>query len=186
MRRQVSIALIAVALLAGCASNGKTTADDSTKTQPATGSATTTSAAAGSADSTACSGGLKGTEPGVIRITCDGTADIKIQAGSVSKDMRGGSCQQADGVWSAAVGVVIDATGTQGKYTGPPVDSITVNNTSTGGKATIQAKLGGKTYFDLGTATLSLSSDGKTAHIEGASDHLSDAPGAKLVVDVTC
>ena len=122
----------------------------------------------------------------MVRITCDGTAEIKIQAGDVSRDMHGGRCQSAADVWSAAVGVVINETGIGDKYTGPPVEVVTVNNTSTAGKATIQAVLGGKHYYDLGNATLSLAAGGKTAHIEGTSDRASDAPGARLVVDVTC
>jgi hypothetical protein len=82
--------------------------------------------------------------------------------------------------------VVINETGIGDKYTGPPVEVVTVNNTSTAGKATVQAVIGGKHYYDLGTAALTLAPDGRTAHIEGTSDKASDAPGARLVVDVTC
>ncbi len=82
--------------------------------------------------------------------------------------------------------MVIDEAGVTGRYAGPPVEVVTVNNTSTAGKATVQAVLGGKHHFDLGNATLTLSPDQKTAHIEGTSDKLSDAPGTTIVVDVTC
>ena len=46
--------------------------------------------------------------------------------------------------------------------------------------------LDGKTYFVLGDAALRLSVDRKSAHLEGRSDRASDAPGAKITVDVTC
>lgn len=121
-----------------------------------------------------------------MSITCDGAAEIKISAGGVVKDMRGGRCQSAGDVWSATVGVIIDRTGTTGKYTGPTVDNVTVNNTNTPGKATVQASLNGKLYYDLGGAKLTLSADKKTAHIVGVSDRLSDAPKAPMTVDVTC
>lgn len=137
-------------------------------------------------DTKACSGGLTGSESGVVRVTCNGTADVKIQVPGTSRELRGGQCQSAGGVWSVSVGVVIDETGLHGAYTGPPVDVVTVNNTSTAGKATIQAVLGGKHYFDLGTAALTLSADQKTAHVVGTGDHDSDAPGGAITVDVTC
>jgi hypothetical protein len=143
--------------------------------------------AAGSAPADrACTGGLNGTEPGVVRITCDGTATIRVQAGDTGKDFHGGVCHSAGDVWSAAAGVVIDATGVHGTYTGPPVDSVAVNNTTTGGKGTIQLVLGGRHYFDLGNATIALAAGGKGARLEGRSEKLSDAPGAEITVEVTC
>ena len=174
--------VLGLLVLAGC-SHGSPAAT------PATGGS-----AAGSAPGApgagpgndACTGGLKGTEPGVVRITCGGTATIHVVAGGATKDFHGGACQSAGDVWSAAAGVIIDVTGTHGKYTGPPVDSVAVNNTATAGKATIQLSLGGKNYFDLGGAALTLAAGGKSAHLDGTSDHLSDAPGAKITVDVTC
>ncbi len=173
-------------LLAGCSHDGTT----STTAPGGTGggaAASPTGAAspAGGADQ-ARTGGLKGTEPGVVRITCDGTATIRVQAGGVGKDFHGGACKSAGDVWSAAAGVIIDVTGSHGAYTGPPVDSVAVNNTATAGKGTIQLALGGKHYFDLGAAAMTLAAGGKSAHLEGTSDHLSDAPGAKITVDVTC
>jgi hypothetical protein len=167
-----------VALLASCSSGGS---GGSSATGPAPSGGTTV--AGGNAD---CSHGLTGTEPGVIRVTCNGPAEIKIQAGAVSRDLHGGRCQQAAGAWSAAVGVVIDEAGVSGKYTGPAVEVITINNTDKPGKGTIQAVLGGKHYSVLGTATLNLSADQQTAHAEGTSEQLSDVPGAKIVVDVAC
>jgi hypothetical protein len=153
---------------------------------PNVGTASTSGSPTAAAGSSTCSGGLKGTEPGVVRITCDGPAEIRIQAGDVRRDLHGGKCQSAGDVWSAAVGVVINETGIGDKYTGPPVEVVTVNNTSTAGKATVQAVIGGKHYYDLGNAALTLAPDGKTAHVEGTSDQASDAPGARVVVDVTC
>jgi hypothetical protein len=182
MRRHLSLAAAtAVLLLAGCSGSGGSS--DAGTGQVPSQPTTTAAAAGGNKD---CSGGLKGDELGVVRITCDGTAELKLQAGTVSRDLHGGVCHSAGDVWSAAVGVVIDETGTTGKYSGPPVDNIAVNNTNTPGKATIQAVIGGKHYFDLGNATLTLSSDSKTAHIEGTSENASDAPGTKIIVDVTC
>ncbi len=174
-------------LLAGCSSgpakaSGPTGGGNPTATGTGSPGASATTGG-GAAD--ACSGGLTGSEPGVVSVTCSGTAEVKIQAGDVTKDLHGGTCQSAAGVWSATIGVLLDATGLHGTYTGPPVSGITVNNTADG-KATIQADLDGKLYFDLGTATLTMSADQKTAHIEGTSDPNSDAPGAEIVVDVTC
>jgi hypothetical protein len=181
MRRHLPLCATVLFLLAGCSTGS---------TPPASGGATpsggTSAGTSGPAGGSACSGGLKGGEPGVVRITCDGPAEIKIQAGDVSRDMHGGRCQSAADVWSAAVGVVINETGIGDKYTGPPVEVVTVNNTDTPGKATIQAVLAGKHYYDLGTATIIVAAGGKSAHIEGTSDKASDAPGARIVVDVTC
>jgi hypothetical protein len=181
MRRHLALtAAMAVLLLAGCSASGGATNSGTGQvpSQPATAASAT-----GNND---CSGGLKGGEPGVVRITCNGTAELRLQAGSVTRDMHGGECHAAAGVWSASVGVVIDETGTSPGYSGPPVDNIAVNNTNTPGKATIQAVIGGKHYFDLGNATLTLSSDSKTAHIAGTSENASDAPGTKIIVDVIC
>ena len=192
MKRQLSISLLAVVLLAGCSSGGPathvaagTTAGGATANQSASAS-TSTDTGTGTAADQACTGGVAADAPGVVSVTCDGPADIRIQAGSVAKDIHGGRCQSAGDVWSATVGVIIDATGSHGTYAGPKVDVVTVNNTATHGKGTIQATVDGKQYFNLGDATVTLSADGKTAHFSGASDRLSDAPGAKIVVDVTC
>jgi len=141
-------------MLAGCSHGGGSTA------APPAGAAATNTGAASAAATTkaadqACTGGLTGTEPGVVRITCDGTATIHVVAGGTNRDFHGGACQSAGDVWSAAAGVIIDVTGTHGKYTGPPVDSVALNNTATAGKGTIQLVLGGKHYFDLGAAALS-------------------------------
>jgi hypothetical protein len=168
-------------VLAGCGSGGGT--PSGTGSAAAIGGGSPSSAAKGDP---ACSGGLTGTEPGVVRISCDGTADIRIQVAGASKDIRGGSCRSAGDVWSAAAGVIIDSTGVHGTYTGPPVDSVAVNNTAAPGKATIQVALGGKLYYDLGGAALTLSPDKKTAHLEGTSDRLSDGPNDKITVDITC
>ena len=48
------------------------------------------------------------------------------------------------------------------------------------------ALLGGKHYFDLGNATMTVSADQKSAHLDGTGDRLSDAPNKKITVDVTC
>jgi len=179
------VTLLGALVLAGCSQGGPTpkatpggTTGSDTASSPATGSA--------AAADQGCTGGLKGTEPGVVRITCDGTATIRVQAGGTGKDFHGGVCHSAGDVWSAAAGVIIDATGVHGAYTGPPVDSVAVNNTATGGKGTIQLALGGRHYFDLGNATMTLAAGGKGAHLEGTSEKLSDAPGAKITVDVSC
>jgi hypothetical protein len=176
----------AVLMLAGCGSGGGTPSGAGP-----TVAGSTAATSGGSPDSAAngdpaCSAGLTGTEPGVVRISCDGTADIRIQVAGANKDIRGGSCQSAGDVWSAAAGVVIDRTGVHGTYAGPPVDSVAVNNTAAPGKATIQVALGGKLYYDLGGAALTLSTDRKTAHLEGTSDRLSDGPNDKITIDVTC
>lgn len=185
MRRELSIAVLVGLLLTGC-SSGPAKANGPAGGNPtATGSPTTGAGTGRGASDASCSSGLTGNEPGVVSVTCNGSAEIKIQAGGVTKDLHGGTCQSAAGVWSATIGVLIDATGLHGTYNGPPVSGITVNNTASG-KATIQADLDGKLYYDLGSATLTMSADQKTAHIEGTSDPNSDAPGAQIVVDVTC
>jgi len=187
--RSTVLALMMLAL-AGC-SHGGGRAAPATGTAAAggaaqSGAATGATGAAGGAANQACSGGLTGTEPGVVRVTCGGTATIHVLAGGTTKDFQGGECHAAGDVWSASAGVIIDATGTRGKYTGPPVDSVAVNNTATAGKGTIQLRLGGRNYFDLGNAAMTVGAGGKSAHLDGASERLSDVPGAKLTIDVTC
>jgi hypothetical protein len=188
MRRElllipVAAGLLAVAPLTACSSSKAAAAGGGTPTTTTSAQSTQAAAATGGA---ACSGGLTGGEPGVVSVTCDGPADIRIQVGSVTEDLHGGRCQSAGDIWSASVGVVVDKSGAHGKYAGPPVTSVAINNTSEAGKATVQAALDGKVYFALGTAALTLSADQKTAHIVGTSDPLSDAPNAKITVDVTC
>ena len=179
--------LLGLLVLAGCSQSGPP-AKSAPGGASGSGGAPSVTAAAGSAAAAdqACTGGLKGTEPGVVRITCDGTATIRVQAGVTSKDFHGGVCHSAGDVWSAAAGVVVDAAGVHGTYTRPPVDSVAVNNTATRGKGTIQLVLGGKHYFDLGNAAITLVGGGKGARVEGTSEQLSDAPGAKITIDVTC
>jgi hypothetical protein len=135
---------------------------------------------------TVCAGGLSGQEPGVVRITCGGPATIRITVGAVRRELHGGECHSTGDVWSAAVGVIIDLTGAHGTYSGPPVNNVAVNDTTTPGRGTIQSVLDGKTYFVLGDAVMTVSSDRKSAHLEGTSDRASDAPGAKITVSVTC
>jgi hypothetical protein len=175
--------LLGTCALAGCSDPGASSPSARPDSRPAQ---TAPSAAAAHPATKDCTGGLAANAPGVVRITCDGTATIHVQAGEVAKDLHGGVCHSAGDIWSAAAGVVIDSTGSHGTYNGPPVDSVAVNNTNTPGKGTIQAVLSGKQYYDLGEATMTLTAGGKSAHIEGTSHRLSDAPGAKITVDVTC
>jgi hypothetical protein len=183
--------LVAVAIgmlaLAGCTHGGTSPAPATGAASPA-GGATGTGATkpAGAAGNQACSGGLTGNEPGVVRVTCSGTATVHVQAGDATKDFHGGECHSAGDVWSVSAGVIIDVTGAHGTYTGPPVDSVAINNTATAGKGTIQLSLGGKNYFDLGNAAMTVAAGGKSAHLDGTSERLSDVPGAKLTIDVTC
>jgi hypothetical protein len=186
MRSIIIVVAAGAGLLAGC-SSGHSSSSNAGSTPAAAASASSPSAGTDSTagSNSACSAGLTGTEPGVVSVTCTGAAELKVQVDGSTTDMRGGTCQSGGGVWSATVGVLVDETGMHGKYAGPPVSDITVNDTADG-KATIQAVIGGKHYFALGTATLQLSADKKTAHIEGKGDRLSDAPDAKIVVDVNC
>jgi hypothetical protein len=181
--RLAAAALLCTCALAGCSQPGSST--PSAKPDGPSAHIAPSAATPGPVDKD-CTGGLTGDAPGVVRITCDGTATIHVQAGEVNKDFHGGVCHSAGDIWSAAAGVIIDSTGAHGTYTGPPVDSIAINNTNIPGKGTIQVTLSGKQYYDLGEATMSLTSGGKAAHIEGTSHRLSDAPGAKITVDVTC
>ena len=182
--RIAALALATSGLAAGCAGGSAAPAG----VGAANGTAGTP-AATTPAGSASCSGGLTGTEPGVVRITCGGTATVHIQAGDVTRDIPGGVCHSTADAWSASVGVIIDVTGVHGTYTGPAVDNVTVNDTSTPGstrRGTIQATVGGKLYYDLGNATMTISADRQSAHLEGTSEKTSDAPGAKLTVSVTC
>jgi hypothetical protein len=182
-RLAAAAALLYTCALSGCSHPGVS----SPSAQPGGPSAHVgASAATAGAANQDCTGGLTSNKPGVVRITCDGAATIHVQAGDVTKDFHGGVCHSAGDIWSAAAGVIIDATGAHGNYTGPPVDSVAINNTNTPGKGTIQVELSGKHYYDLGEATMTLTAGGKSAHIEGTSHRLSDAPGAKITVDVTC
>jgi hypothetical protein len=185
MKRGLALMAVVVVALAGCSASPGSPAGGGAAGAGPSGSAAGDSAS-GTKGNAGCSGGLTGTEPGVVRVSCDGPADIRIQVAGLSKDIRGGTCKSAGELWSVAAGVVIDVTGTHGAYTGPAVDSVAINNTSTAGKGTIQVAFGAKHYFDLGGAAMSLSADRKTAHLDGTSDRLSDGPGEKITVDVTC
>ena len=180
--RIAAAALLTTLPLAGCSGHAGSPA----ATPGGSSGAPSSTAGNAAAGNQSCNGGLTGSEPGVVRITCSGTATIRVKAGSASREFHGGDCHSAGDVWTAAAGVIIDATGTHGKYTGPPVDSVAVNNTAAAGKGTIQVVLGSTHYYDLGGAAVTLAAGGKSAHFDGTSDHMSDAPGAKIVVDVTC
>jgi hypothetical protein len=127
-----------------------------------------------------CTGGLNGSEAGVILIVCNGTARLHVTAGSLTKEFTGGECKQAGDVWSATDGVITQ----YGTYKGPPVDSVSVNKNSSGG-GTIQLSLGGKVYFVDG-GSFSLSDGGKAAHLHGKTTALSDLPHTPVTVDVSC
>jgi hypothetical protein len=127
-----------------------------------------------------CTGGLNGSEPGVILIVCNGPARVHVTAGSLTKEFTGGQCKHAGGVWSATDGVITQ----YGTYKGPPVDSVSVNNTSSGG-GTIQLNLGGKVYFVDG-GSFSLSDGGQAARLRGKTTSLSDLPHTPVTVDVSC
>lgn len=178
------LTVVAVGAIAGCSAGSGTRAGTGSGSgdTPADGAA---SAGAGSGDK-ACSGGLTGHEPGVVLVTCNGTASVHFAAGTVTRDIHGGVCHSTSDGWSASVGVIIDVTGVHGKYTGPPVDGITVNDTSTPGSGTIQATIGGKDYYDLGGAAMTIAADRRSAQLQGTCDRTCDAPGTKITVTVTC
>ena len=148
---------------------------------PATAGPATAPASAGPATgAAACSGGLTGTEPGVIMVVCDGTARVHVQVGQISKDFSGGKCNVLGDRWSVTDGVITE----RDKYKGRPVDVVSVNN-QTSGRGTIQLSLGGKTYF-VDNASFSLSNGKKTAHLRGKTTPESDSPGTTVTVDVAC
>jgi hypothetical protein len=177
-------ALLAVAvcgLLAACSSGTAAStgpAVQATRTTQATKKAQTTDPS--------CSHGVTEGEPGVARVDCGGTATIHITVGGISREFHGGDCHSVGDVWSAAAGVVVDVTGSHGKYTGPPVENVVVNQTTTKGLGTIQSVLGGKNYYDLGEAKMTISSDGRSARLVGSGHRFSDAPGKKITVTVNC
>jgi len=190
--------LLALALLAGCSSGGGhgsgvgdpagNGAPPATST-PATSTAATSTAGGGGGGGgagDACSHGVKPTDPGVVDVNCGGTADVKVQVDSVSKDLPGGTCHNVPGqTWTVSVGVIVDITGQHGKYAGPQVDTIEVA-TNGNNAATVMGTLDAKMILSNDDAKLTLSPDGKTAHIEGVGDRNSDTPNAKIAVDVTC
>jgi hypothetical protein len=183
---RLAATLLCACAAAGCAPSPGGPVAEPRPAAPGAGASPAPSRSAAPAADPGCTGGLTGTEPGVVRITCAGSATIRVRAGGVRKEFRGGECHSAGDVWSAAAGVVVDATGTHGTYTGRPVDSVAVNDTATHGKGTIQLVLGGKHYYDLGEAALTVAAGGRGAHLSGTSHRLSDAPGAKITADVTC
>jgi hypothetical protein len=179
---RLSLLVAAVGLaVAGCAGGGSGTARAAAGATGTPAAPAASSRTGGGAGDRACTGGLTGREPGVVRMECGGTATIHVQVGSIIKDFTGGQCRSAGDIWSVSAGVITDAS----SYSGPPVDVVTVNNTASG-TGTIQTTIDKKNYFDLGAASLSLSADRRTAHLQGKSEALSDAPGAAITVDVTC
>lgn len=183
--------LLALALLAGCSSGGGGTGVGSTGgggNRAGSGAAATSSAAggAGGGAGDACSHGVKPSDPGVVDVNCGGTAAVKIQVDNISKDLLGGTCHNLPGqLWSVSVGVIIDITGQHGKYGGPQVDNIEAT-TNGNNAATVLGTLDGKMILSNDDAKITLSPDGKTAHVEGVGDRNSDTPNAKITVDVTC
>ncbi|HEY7143947.1 MAG TPA: hypothetical protein VH637_06840 [Streptosporangiaceae bacterium] len=196
MRRKTraagSVPLIIVAglLAAGCggsaASGGGGT---DAAAGPAAGSSNGGSSGSGgpaggspAAGAASCSHGLTPAVTGVVDVFCSGTAKFHVRVGSVSKDIVGGDCHSVpgDNVWTASAGVITQ----YGVYKGPAVDSVAVNNTSSGG-GTIQLTLNGKTYLVDG-GTFDLSDGAKAAHLRGKATSESDGPGALVTVDITC
>lgn len=184
--------LLALAFLAGCSNGGGNgSGSASAGGNPAGGGAVAaTSSAAGGAGgggaSDACTHGVKPGDPGVVDVNCGGTAEVKIQVGSISKDLHGGTCHNVPGqVWSVSVGVIIDITGQHGTYGGPQVDNIEVATNGINA-ATVLGTLDAKMILSNDDAKLTLSPDGRTAHIDGVGDHNSDTPNATIAVDVTC
>jgi hypothetical protein len=185
--------VLALALLAACSSGGGGgTGGGSTSGggNPAgSGAATAASGAAGGAGAGAndtCSHGVKPGDPGVVDVNCGGAAAVKIQVDTIAKDLQGGTCHNLPGqVWSLAIGVIIDITGQHGTYAGPQVDTIEVT-TNDFKAATVQGTLDGKLILSNDDAKITVSADGKTAHVEGVGDRNSDTPNAKITVDVTC
>ncbi len=190
----MSLTVVGVVAIAGCGGSGgggaaapaapgassAPPASAPVASAPAPGATATAPRATGAASAAGCSGGLTGTEPGVIQIVCDGTARIHVQAGSVARQFTGGQCEHAGDVWEATDGVITEA----GVYQGKPVDVVSVNKDSNGG-GTIQLMLGGKNLFVEG-ATLTLSDGGKQAHLHGTTTSLSDVAGLAVTVDVAC
>jgi hypothetical protein len=186
-----ALALAALLLFSGCAGPGGT-ADGAASPAGGSGSSGPAGGSAGSGTSSStgpgpaglgpasCTGGLTGSEPGVVLIVCNGPARVHVTAGSLTKEFTGGQCKHAGDVWTATDGVITQ----YGTYKGPPVDSVSVNNTSSGG-GTIQLSLGGKVYFVDG-GSFSLSDGGRAAHLHGKTTALSDVPHTPVTVDVSC
>jgi hypothetical protein len=179
--------LAGLLVVAACGGSSAAGAGGATASSgPARGSATAAAASgagtgSGASSASSCSGGLTAADTGVVDVFCGGTAQIKVTAGSVTKDFTGGSCHQAGGVWSAAAGVVTE----QGVYKGKPVDVVTVNNQAAAGKGTIQLTLSGQVLF-ADSASFALEGSGSGAHLSGTAQSLPDGPDTSVTVDVTC
>ena len=180
-------AAMTAVLAAGCGGSssaggaGSTGAAGPAASSPAASSTPASGGGAGSqAGSKTCTGGLTGSEPGVVQVFCNGTASIHVKVATIAKDFAGGQCESTGDLWSVTAGVITQA----GTYHGPPVDVVSVNKNSSGG-GTIQLQLSGRTYFVDG-ATLTLSNGAKTAHLQGKTTAESDAPGTAVTVDVAC
>jgi len=186
-RAAVAAPLILVGLLAvgACGGSSASGAGAGTASSGPAGGTTTTAAAAngaaaGTSDSS-CTGGLTAAYPGVVDIFCGGPADIKVTAGSLTKDFTGGSCRQGGGVWSATAGVVTE----YGVYKGKPVDVVSVNNQAAAGKGTIQLTVSGHSWF-ADSASFAMESGGSGAHLSGTAQSLPEGPDTPVTVDVTC
>ncbi|HEY7323253.1 MAG TPA: hypothetical protein VH520_00390 [Streptosporangiaceae bacterium] len=184
-RDAVAAPLILAGLLTVAACGGSSPAGAGGAPAGPAGGSTTAAAAngagAGTAGDSSCSGGLTAADPGVVDVFCGGPADIKVTAGSLTKDFTGGSCHQAGGVWSASAGVVTE----YGVYKGKPVDVVTVNNQATAGKGTIQLTLSGHVLF-ADSASFALEGGGSGAHLSGTAQSLPEGPDTPVTVDVTC
>jgi hypothetical protein len=173
-------------LAAGCGGSAPPSAGGTGVSAAASPAAGAASPAAGPASvgpgpgAAACNGGLTGTEPGVILVVCDGTAKVHVQVGTATKDFVDGQCNVLGDRWSVTDGVITQ----KGKYKGPPVDVVSVNNQASG-RGTIQVSLGGKSYF-VDNASFDLSNGKKTAHLQGKTTPESDSPGTAVTVDVSC
>jgi hypothetical protein len=71
-------------------------------------------------------------------------------------------------------------------------DALAAVELSDGGVEAAKARAGftgegeGESRDSLGDAALTISSDRKSAHLEGTTDRASDAPGTTITVSVTC
>lgn len=186
-RAAVAAPLILAGLLAVAACGGSAAAGGgggNTSSGPAGGSTTAAAAnnaGAGTSDASSCTGGLTTATTGVVDIFCGGTADIKVTAGSLTKDFTGGSCHHADSVWSATAGVITQ----YGVYKGKAVDSVSVNNQTAAGKGTIQLTLAGHTFF-ADSASFAMEGGGSGAHLSGTAESLPEGPDTPVTIDVTC
>jgi hypothetical protein len=165
----IAVALVAGGVATACGSGGTSS------------SSTPTAAATTAGPNRGTCPDLKPGTTGVVTEFCTGPATASVSVGSVSKQLRGGTCQTSAGLLVANIGIV-----TTHEFVGPRPDFVSVNTPPGGGGgqdvgATVI--LNGNFYGDSGRfgGTTTVGGGGKTIHFDGTATN-----GDHAVIDITC